>query len=445
MRMSVMLFVFPLSFVHPAFAAHYAVDAMLGNDVTGNGSMAAPWRTITRAHQAPLAPGDIVRVAAGVYDAALGESFPIVLKPGVQVTGAAPERTVVRGSGVETLFTVTQAGTTWFGLNEMTLEHADVGAAITYGNSGDGLLVLERLVVQNNRIGVRASDTVGAYAQLVLLNCLIRGNSEVGVDALTTFQGFNGVWVDAWGCTIVDNAKGIRGGAVWTFPKPVLTLRHSIVEQNTDDSFLAGMSVVANAVSASVIAESSLIGVQGNVAGPAGFLAFSAHAPHLASNAIARDLSAPTGSWPPTPLPPSWWGASFAPTFKQVADIDLRQRADAFVDAGCDERESPFVKVWGQPSVGGAVTLIAIGPPNGAIALYASAATSAIATPYGTWLLAPPFVWLGALPQDGLGHFVAPVSLPALPPLVGVPLYMQGHTTTGAPALTPLESLRFLP
>lgn len=445
MRACLMSFAF-LVCIDAASAGHYAVDAVLGNDVTGNGSMASPWRTITRAHQAPLVPGDIVRVAAGVYDAALGESFPIVLKPGVRISGAAPERTVVRGSGVETLFTVTQGGTTWFGLDEMTLEDADVGVAIAYGVSADGLLVLERLVVQGNRIGVLASDTVGAYAQVVALNCLIRGNSEVGIDALTTFQGFNGVWVDAWGCTIVDNAKGIRGAALWGFPQPVLTLRHAIVEGNTDDSFLAGVAVSANGVSASVIAEPALIGSDGNVAGPAGFLASAAHAPHLASNAVARDRSAPTGSWPPPAvLPPSWWGASFAPTFGQVADIDLRQRSDGLIDSGCDEFESPFVELWGQPTVGGPVTLIVIGPPSGAVGVYASAATGSLATGYGTWYLAPPFVLIGFLPQDPLGHFVASVAIPALPPLVGLPLFMQGHTTTGVPALTPLESLRFLP
>lgn len=55
------------------------VDAVNGSDATGNGSAAAPWRTITHANSVATQKA-LIHVLPGVYDAALGESFPITPK-----------------------------------------------------------------------------------------------------------------------------------------------------------------------------------------------------------------------------------------------------------------------------------------------------------------------------------------------------------------------------
>lgn len=60
-----------------------------GDDSTGDGSQANPWRTITRAVQAS-SPGDSVHVAAGDYKAGMGEIFPVVLD-GVSVIGPSSD------------------------------------------------------------------------------------------------------------------------------------------------------------------------------------------------------------------------------------------------------------------------------------------------------------------------------------------------------------------
>ena len=63
------------------------VDAALGSDVTGDGTTHHPYKTITRA-TAYAGTGDTIHVAAGTYDEANGEWFPIRPFPGVTVVGA---------------------------------------------------------------------------------------------------------------------------------------------------------------------------------------------------------------------------------------------------------------------------------------------------------------------------------------------------------------------
>ncbi len=70
----------------PAGARTYAVDAVAGNDSTGDGTSSRPYRTITRGLQFATW-GDTIQVAPGTYDAALGEAFPIYVRAGVTVSG----------------------------------------------------------------------------------------------------------------------------------------------------------------------------------------------------------------------------------------------------------------------------------------------------------------------------------------------------------------------
>ena len=79
--------------------ADYYVDASAAPG--GNGSRLQPFKTITAAIEAHAASPAIAKkayVAAGRYDATLGERFPLVLR-GLSLEGAGQDRTFIAGSG----------------------------------------------------------------------------------------------------------------------------------------------------------------------------------------------------------------------------------------------------------------------------------------------------------------------------------------------------------
>jgi len=80
--------------------ADYYVDAHASSD--GNGSRFEPFNTITRAIAAyrvgPREPKSVY-VAAGTYDRALGEEFPLVLR-GLSLKGAGRDETFIIGTGL---------------------------------------------------------------------------------------------------------------------------------------------------------------------------------------------------------------------------------------------------------------------------------------------------------------------------------------------------------
>ena len=67
----------------------YHVNSVLGNNTTGTGSAAAPFRTITKALSVSAAEGDSIKVAPGTYNSALGETFPIEMLSGRKLIGVS--------------------------------------------------------------------------------------------------------------------------------------------------------------------------------------------------------------------------------------------------------------------------------------------------------------------------------------------------------------------
>jgi VCBS repeat-containing protein len=92
-----------LAFGPSASAATYFVSTT-GSD-TNTGLSGFPWRTITHA-LAVVVSGDIVNVAAGTYDSAGGEVFPLPMKSGVVLKGptAVPPTAIIQGSGPQHIF-----------------------------------------------------------------------------------------------------------------------------------------------------------------------------------------------------------------------------------------------------------------------------------------------------------------------------------------------------
>ena len=71
------------------------VDAVNGDDDLGAGSAAAPYKTITKALSLARS-GDVVTAMPGIYDTAIGETFPIDIPDGVTVQGTDWARCTIR-------------------------------------------------------------------------------------------------------------------------------------------------------------------------------------------------------------------------------------------------------------------------------------------------------------------------------------------------------------
>ncbi len=81
-----------------AFPADVYVSSLTGNDVSGQGTTAAPWKSIGRAIVA-VVPGDVIHVLPGVYDLLNGEFFPIVVPAGVDLVGRGANDAIIDGAG----------------------------------------------------------------------------------------------------------------------------------------------------------------------------------------------------------------------------------------------------------------------------------------------------------------------------------------------------------
>jgi hypothetical protein len=85
-----------------AQSTDYHVDVVSGSDATGNGTLAAPWKTITHALNATSGYRR-VRAAAGEYSSASGESFPLSLPPEATLVGAGRGATILRGTNAQVM------------------------------------------------------------------------------------------------------------------------------------------------------------------------------------------------------------------------------------------------------------------------------------------------------------------------------------------------------
>ena len=164
-----------------ATAADVYVDAATGIDQVGGGTQAAPFKTIGFG-LAQSGPGDRVLVAAGVYDAQLGESFPITLRDGDEVVGLAPGQVIVRGTLADDLFTLWEPVGFW--------------------SNGDVAATLRHLVLEGGYAGVRVAQ-YDAEAELEAESLIIRGCSRgISLEGGGSFLTSSGVQIER--CTFED-------------------------------------------------------------------------------------------------------------------------------------------------------------------------------------------------------------------------------------------------
>jgi hypothetical protein len=169
-----------------------------GSDASGDGSLAAPYRSLTQAlDAAPL--GTTIHVLCGTFGDASGEAFPIdVSGRTVKGIGPALASIVYAGSdpGAKALVafsgTVSIEGLTLSGFTGNTIEFAggtatieDVRVVSPADDDGSGIRLDGGAVVELLRVEVSGGDegvSIGGFAAVRVMDSVIRGARGDGID-----------------------------------------------------------------------------------------------------------------------------------------------------------------------------------------------------------------------------------------------------------------------
>lgn len=136
------------------------VNPAVGNETIGNGSVGAPFKTITQALRVAQ-PNSVIVLSNGTYSTSSGEKFPLMLKPGVSIQGDPGTRggnTVIQGGGTFLSPTFARQNITILGANSSGV----TGVTVTNPNPrGYGLwiessspLVTDNTFTRNSHDGI---------------------------------------------------------------------------------------------------------------------------------------------------------------------------------------------------------------------------------------------------------------------------------------------------
>ena len=320
----------------PARATELHVDPLLGSDATGNGSPAAPFRSLTRALQVAQG-GDTVRGHAGIYSPVSGEQFPLLLKSGVAVVGAGrgqafliglPSAVAVRAdqtlsattvlqgftlrsfdTGIEVLSTGAQAR-----LLDLRLEGGRLGVRIAAVGAGTLAPRLERcLFLGPSAHGVRIEGVAAATVRPVLVNCVFQLAGASGLVLIPQVPGsvLQPVVSYSTFCRNGTRAVEVRGGSGAALPEVYNSI---LVGQTVDLDAIDPIHTGNNLLGASL-----LLGVRGNYAGDPRFVDEAGGDLHVGQGSAVLDRADP--ALPETP----------------TLDLDGQTRGGAR-DVGADER-----------------------------------------------------------------------------------------------------------
>lgn len=240
-----------------------------GSDLTGDGSAANPYKSITKGMSVAVA-GDIVYVAAGMYNREVTqEVFPIRLKPGVVLQGEDRRATIASDAAHSAVIV------------EGAYQPTKIDGFVICGaraNNGGGILVQgsdASLVISNNFIVGNSANYYGAGISLwqssaqVLKNTVIGNNVASYGGGIFSMEGAptiagnqilynsgywgSGIALEHSSARIVNNivaknTAGLLGGAIHGYASPAFIANNTIVDNG-------GLSVSAgiNAPGAEVV------------------------------------------------------------------------------------------------------------------------------------------------------------------------------------------------
>ncbi|KPK84903.1 MAG: hypothetical protein AMS27_08780 [Bacteroides sp. SM23_62_1] len=168
-----------------AIASDYYVDAVGGSDATGNGTQGNPWKTITYALSKISGTGHTLHVAAGTYDASLGETFPILMENGVSLAGTGAEVSIINANEagrVIQCISITDTSTRIEGFTIMGGSNSEGGGGI-YVSAGSCPRITGNIIKNNTvpvaRVSVTPESRLGGGIYILNSSPEITGNQII--------------------------------------------------------------------------------------------------------------------------------------------------------------------------------------------------------------------------------------------------------------------------
>lgn len=228
------------------------VNPRLGDETLGNGSERAPFKTITQALQIAQ-PKTVIVLSTGTYNTSSGETFPLILKPGVSIQGNPRTRgrnIVIQGGGIFLSPTFARQNITILGANQASV----TGVSVTNTNPrGYGLwiessspVVIDNTFTKNSHDGI---SITGNSAPIIRSNYFYRnGANGMTVYGTSRPQVRENVFKKTgFAINVAQNSapmlvgnritKNRIGIVAQANARPVL--RSNVIEDNTEDGVVA--------------------------------------------------------------------------------------------------------------------------------------------------------------------------------------------------------------
>lgn len=235
-----------------AMPAGTLVVSPAGDNAAGDGSEALPFRTLTHALQV-AAPNTVILLKPGIYSPQSGESFPIKLKPGVQIQGDPRTRgqgIVIKGGGPFLSPTFASQNIAVLGAHQAGL----IGVTVTNPNPRGYGLWLESTspTVQYNTFANNVHDgiSITGNSRAIVQNNYFYSNGANGLTIYGTSQPEvqgNLFEKTGFGITVAQNAAPLLVGnriysnkdgiVLQAKAKPIL--RGNVIEANVRDGLVA--------------------------------------------------------------------------------------------------------------------------------------------------------------------------------------------------------------
>ena len=244
----------------PASATVIYVNPVTGQDRAGAGvSAATPYKTITFALSQAQA-NTVIQLAPGNYSKDTGESFPLILKPGVTLIGnesAKGQGTIITGGGFYTSRTFARQDITILAENNTTI----AGLTVTNPNQRGTAVWVESSnpTIKNNTFfnSVREGVFVTGTGNPKIENNIFFKNGGNGVSLARSAQGEirNNTFEDTgFGLAIGGNSTPLVEGnqiiqnqdglVISESAKPIL--RQNVIQNNKRDGIVATINALPN-------------------------------------------------------------------------------------------------------------------------------------------------------------------------------------------------------